>query len=439
MDGEPIEHEHTQDHNLARNIALQHLDEIPDYYTRLKKMETSAKKQHKKFRDVKEDVSIEDMFGNTFAEVIDLIQAEKLKESEESRYCPLCDKKEKRSECSYGEKAWDKVSIKDEEYSMARSELKTISDAVKRLQNKVGKGEGNLEAWVQSKITKAADYIDTAADYVASNEMEEGVSFEVGKKKLTSAQQKVHKMTPQQRSQLPPKMVGKLIGGPDLPPTKLNKKESLSLVDKIVSEEEQILNTKTSKVSESLKEATRLQAETGNIIAVTLSWRGKYYSIRMFFPQTKLPNRSDINFEINKIYPGSKVVHHSVSELPSNNPLIRVVSGSYAKPGPSNNYVKPMGEEVEISEAKKSEMKCNSPKAEAHGSGETGKSHVVKACEGGKEKLIRFGQKGVKGSPKKEGESKSYASRRHRFQTRHAKNIAKGKMSAAYWANKVKW
>jgi hypothetical protein len=437
--GEPIEHEHTQDHNLARNIALQHLDEIPDYYTRLKKMETSAKKQHKKFRDVKENVSIEDMFGNTFAEVIDLIQAEKLKESEESRYCPLCDKKEKRSECSYGEKAWDKVSIKDEEYSMARSELKTISDAVKRLQNKVGKGEGNLEAWVQSKITKAADYIDTAADYVASDEMEEGISFEAGKKKLTSAQQKVHKMTPQQRSQLPPQMVGKLIGGPDLPPTKLNKKESLSLVDKIISEEEKILNTKTSKVSESLKEATRLKAETGNIIAVTLSWRGKYYSIRMFFPQTKLPNRSDINFEINKIYPGSKVVHHSVSELPSNNPLIRVVSGSYAKPGPSNNYVKPMGEEVEISEVKKSQMKCNNPKAEAHGSGETGKSHVVKACEGGKEKLIRFGQKGVKGSPKKEGESKSYASRRHRFKTRHAKNIAKGKMSAAYWANKVKW
>jgi hypothetical protein len=93
-----------------------------------------------------------------------------------------------------------------------------------------------------------------------------------------------------------------------------------------------------------------------------------------------------------------------------------------------------------ISEAiDKSAMKCNKPKAQAHGSGETGKSHVVKACEGGKEKLIRFGQLGVKGSPKKEGESEAYASRRHRFQTRHAKNIAKGKMSAAYWANKVKW
>jgi hypothetical protein len=67
------------------------------------------------------------------------------------------------------------------------------------------------------------------------------------------------------------------------------------------------------------------------------------------------------------------------------------------------------------------------------------KSHVVLAKEGGKQKLIRFGQQGVKGSPKKEGESKSYAARRKSFKARHAKNIAKGKMSAAYWADKVKW
>ena len=94
----------------------------------------------------------------------------------------------------------------------------------------------------------------------------------------------------------------------------------------------------------------------------------------------------------------------------------------------------------ELSEAiDKSKMKCNSPKAQAVGDSQTGKSHVVKACEGGKEKIIRFGQRGVKGSPKKEGESKEYASRRNRFKTRHAKNISKGKMSAAYWSNKVKW
>lgn len=67
------------------------------------------------------------------------------------------------------------------------------------------------------------------------------------------------------------------------------------------------------------------------------------------------------------------------------------------------------------------------------------KSHIVVAKEGKQIKTIRFGQQGVKGSPKKKGESKSSAARRKSFQARHAKNIAKGKMSAAYWANKVKW
>ena len=67
------------------------------------------------------------------------------------------------------------------------------------------------------------------------------------------------------------------------------------------------------------------------------------------------------------------------------------------------------------------------------------KSHVVVAKEGGKVKTIRFGQQGVSGSPKKQGESEAYRKRRESFKARHAKNIAKGKMSAAYWANKVKW
>ena len=67
------------------------------------------------------------------------------------------------------------------------------------------------------------------------------------------------------------------------------------------------------------------------------------------------------------------------------------------------------------------------------------KSHVVVAKVGDKVKTIRFGQQGVSGSPKKAGESASYRARRESFKARHAKNIAKGKMSAAYWANKVKW
>lgn len=67
------------------------------------------------------------------------------------------------------------------------------------------------------------------------------------------------------------------------------------------------------------------------------------------------------------------------------------------------------------------------------------KSHIVLAKEGNQYELIRFGQQGVSGSPKKPGESKAYAARRKRFQTRHAKNIARGKLSPGFWANKVKW
>ena len=107
------------------------------------------------------------------------------------RYCPKCQKNETQSECKYGPSFWAMYSSpsmlttnqmkfdiaqvhptnegKDHEYSMARSELSTIVKAAKRLQKKM-KGEGEIEAWVQSKITKAADYIDTAADYLESGE-----------------------------------------------------------------------------------------------------------------------------------------------------------------------------------------------------------------------------------------------------------------------------
>jgi len=135
------------------------------------------------------------------------------------RYCPKCEKLETRQECKYGPKYWDMYSLpaeiitnksdykitnpyvgpevtssspmltanqmkynstrphpaneekqyKDQEHSMARSELSTAIDAIRRLQKRM-KGEGNIEAWVQSKITKAADYLDTAADYLDSGE-----------------------------------------------------------------------------------------------------------------------------------------------------------------------------------------------------------------------------------------------------------------------------
>jgi hypothetical protein len=443
--GIAIEKEHTKDKDLAADIALQHLDEFPDYYTKLKKMESDARKEHKNFKDVKEGnlnkwfgdskskggkpgwvnvvtggtcasdepgegvpkcVSSEKRANMTKAERLSAARRKKSvdknqqsksgaakptyvptdspkkKMNEESdvkgkgsgtkdacytkvksrysvwpsayasgalvkcrkvgaanwgnksesinlsskdsiseemgmRYCPKCEKDETRDVCRYGPKYWDMFSLPsrlspnqmkfsiaqvhpaneskepDHEYSMARSELSTIISAAKRLRGKLN-GEGNIEAWVQSKITKAADYIDAAADYLDSGEHEvkeacwkgykkvgmkkkgnkivpncvaesvsiedangnpyvefidimnpeplkakkgigsrilgEGPSFEVGSSKLTSAQEKLHTMSPSQRSQLPSQMVKKLVGV-DLPPLKESPSSMVKTAD----------------------------------------------------------------------------------------------------------------------------------------------------------------------------------------------------------------
>jgi hypothetical protein len=497
--GEPIEHEHTQNHKLAREIALQHLDEIPDYYTRLKKMEADAKKHHKKFKDVKEatdgksakdpNYSLKDWFkdggwvqaggkydgkpcakqpGQTTkpycrdpddraamdkdernkrsakkrkkdpnpnrsgkAKMVTqesaskkdacykkvksrykvwpsayasgaLVKCRKVgadswgtktEEMGMQRYCPKCQKNETRDACKYGPKYWDMFSTpinlssdaydpnsphpaneeRDHEHSMVRSQLATVIDAARRLKTKM-KGEGNIEAWVQSKITKAADYLDSVADYVDSGEM------------------KVESIEP----------------GPILP-----KEKGKRVFPK--GQEPRVTGAKLPKIN---KESVSIEDANGNHYAEFID---------IIKPEPLKPSDGI----------GSRMLDEAGKKCWK----------GYKKKGTQKLFGKTYNRCVKegktfssfISEAKKSEMKCNSPKSEPVGDSLTGKSHVVKACEGGKEKLIRFGQRGVKGSPKKEGESKSYASRRRRFRTRHAKNIAKGKMSAAYWANKVKW
>jgi len=85
----------------------------------------------------------------------------------------------------------------------------------------------------------------------------------------------------------------------------------------------------------------------------------------------------------------------------------------------------------------KKTLKCNKPQRTPD---HKTKSHIVKACEAGREKIIRFGEQGAKTAGKpKAGESERMKKKRASFKARHAKNIKKGKMSAAYWADKVKW
>ena len=111
-----------------------------------------------------------------------------------------------------------------------------------------------------------------------------------------------------------------------------------------------------------------------------------------------------------------------------------------AKPGDEDYPDEKSWKKATMDEAEKVDkdaMACNKPKRTPK---HPKKSHVVKACEDGKEKIIRFGEQGAKtaGAPKK-GESERMKKKRKSFKARHGKNIKKGKMSAAYWADKEKW
>ena len=230
-------------------------------------------------------------------------KTEEMHMHEEERYCPLCAKRETRSECSYGEKAWDKVQVKDEEYSMARSELNTIVDAVRRLKSKVENGEGSLEAWVQSKITKAADYIDTAADYVAGGEMEEMKCWPGYEKKGTQ------------------KLFGKKYN-------RCVKKEDVTIEDADGNTFAEVIDLIEPEPIKGFKsqvdEATRIQAKTGNLMMIIAMWRGKSYSLKMFFPQAKLPSKKEVEEQIQKVYPGAKVIYSKVSEREPGEPFFQV-------------------------------------------------------------------------------------------------------------------
>jgi hypothetical protein len=99
-----------------------------------------------------------------------------------------------------------------------------------------------------------------------------------------------------------------------------------------------------------VSESVRLQAQNGNIISVVISWRGKYYSMRLFFPQVRMPNRKEVTAEVQKVYPGSRVVTYNTADLDPNQPLVQVQNSKSKNYLMNNNTI---GEGVEIKEEKK--------------------------------------------------------------------------------------
>ena len=82
---------------------------------------------------------------------------------------------------------------------------------------------------------------------------------------------------------------------------------------------------------DNMVEAVRVPAKNGNIVMVSLMWRGKYYGLRIFFPSVKMPSRSDVQDQIQKVYPGAKVISYSATDYEPGNPLLHAEGAAWTK------------------------------------------------------------------------------------------------------------
>jgi len=288
--GIPIEHEHTKNKTLATNIALQHLEEIPDYYTRLKKMEASAKKEHKKFKDVKETVTIEDANGNTFLEVIDLIKPEKMKGvSEESKSgdSSLHDWFSK-SKSSDGKPGWVQLGGKYAGKPCASQPGQTTKP--KCGSSKMAANMSDDEEDAAARRKRREDPNPDRSGQAKNVATEEFVNEDACKEKVKSR----YKIWPSAYA-----------SGAVVKCRKVGAK-----------------NWGNKSKNEDVKEGyTRIQSR-GSTYSILLNWRGKYISAQMFFPQFARPPKDQVTFEVRKIYPGAIVLSYNPAPKDPTKPLL---------------------------------------------------------------------------------------------------------------------
>jgi hypothetical protein len=286
--GIPIEHEHTKNKTLATDIALQHLEEIPDYYTRLKKMEASAKKEHKKFKDVKETVTIEDANGNTFLEIIDLIKPEKMKgisEGTKSGDSSLHDWFSK-SRSSDGKPGWIQLGGKYAGKPCAKQPGQTTKP--KCGSSKMAANMSDEEEDAAARRKRKEDPNPDRSGQAKNVATEGFVNEDACKEKVKSR----YRIWPSAYAS------GALV--------KCRKVGALNWGNK----------------SKDVKEGyTRIQSR-GSTYSIVLNWRGKYLSVQMFFPQFTRPPKDQVTFEVRKIYPGAIVLSYNPSTKDPTKPLL---------------------------------------------------------------------------------------------------------------------
>jgi hypothetical protein len=244
--GTKVEGEHTKDKKEAEIIALQHLDERPDYYARLKKAEKTN-----------ESVSVTDMFGNVTYEFIDLIKPD-----------PIVTEA-KRKKMKGEDPCW-------KGYEMVGKKMK-----------------GGREVPNCVPVNEYA-YVDPAKQFsnvIQPQKTIATIDRDIAKKNLQKQQELKKIRSKQMSGNLP------FSGSTGLP----------------------------------MGEET-IPMKNGQIMFITILWRGKYLGIQMFFPQTRVPNRSDVQDAVDKVYPEGRVVTYKLGTLKQDMPLIQIQNS------PSKNY-----------------------------------------------------------------------------------------------------
>ena len=250
----------------------------------------------------------------------------------------------------------------DHEYEMARRQLATIKNAVSRLEKKMGEtGEGELKAWVQSKLTRSADDIDTVADYMTNEQVgpdargasnlkkwtnmstdaktgilanraanqAKGVSRAIDNARRNAKNVKITPGSVNIRADIPEELVQE--GEKDACYHKVKSRYSVwpsayasgALVkcrkvgaknwgNKTKKEEVQYLNT---------EDYQRIQ-EYGNVYTIIVLWRGKSHRLQLFFQGTARPSRDEVKNEVEKIYPGGMVSYYFPSATDPGKPII---------------------------------------------------------------------------------------------------------------------
>lgn len=339
--GIPIEHEHTRDKVLATDIALQHLNEIPDYYTRLKKMEASAKKEHKKFKDVKE-------------------------EKREIRYCSLCKKEESQEECKYGPAMWNinarTLTQNQIKFNTTRihpaNESVTIEDAngntflevidlikpekMKGVSEETKSGDSSLHDWFSK--SKSSDgkpgWVQLGGRYAGkpcAKQPGQNTKPKCGSSKMAAnmsddeedaAARRKRKEDPNpDRSGQAKNVKTEEFVNEDACKEKVKSRYKIwpsayasGAVVKCRKVGAANWGNKTEKnnVSENY---LRIQTR-GTTYTIVLNWRGKYITTQMFFQQFTRPTKVEVTKEVRKVYPNAIVLAFNPSLKDPTKPLL---------------------------------------------------------------------------------------------------------------------